>query len=278
MGMILKTKVIGNNELRPAKFSFTDIRAEADLILQQARRDLDQARAQAETIIRQAEHEIQERRRQAEEQGYHSGYEKGCDEGRRVGSDQALAEGRGNFAQHTESLQESLHDVLRQIDHRRHELVSQCHQDLLAFSIAIAEKIVRKRVEVDPEAVLGNVKAAIDLVSARSAICVKMNSSDLETLNRLAPEWLTSISDLREISFVADESVAAGGCVLETAGGQIDAQIATQIDNIVKQFTPALSDDIKSWQGDSTWEEAPETDRKRPNRASRGDLRTSSSK
>lgn len=277
MGVILKSKVIGSSDLQPSAFNFADIRAEAEQILQRARRELDDARARAEAIVIQAKDQIEETKRQAKAQAYKEGYEKGQAEGLQAGHEQALTEAKQDFATQSRELQESLQHVLSDVSDRRHELVARAHQELLALAIATGEKIVRKRIELDPSAVETNVRAAIDMVASRTAIKIRMNPADVETLKLLCPERAAAFDALRDISFIEDDAVELGGCLIETAGGQIDTQVSTQIDNIVQYLAPSMAEKIKSWQ-QSPGDEAQAKSSKKDSKTNAGKTRKKTGK
>ena len=255
MAVILKKKFVGIDEPRPVRFNLADIRAEAHAILEQARSELAGARTQAHQIIQQASAEAEEIKRktetQARENGYHEGYEKGQAEGRRTGHDQALEESRKQFTEQTSQLQQALQALLTDFDRRRHDLISEAHQDLLGLAVAMAEKIVRTRIEVDPPAVLNLVRSAVDLLASRTAVRIRMNPIDLEALKLLDGQEAERVLGLQDVAFVGDEAVERGGCVIATEGGEVDARIATQIDALVRHIVPAMSEKIKSWQARS---------------------------
>jgi len=248
MAVVLKNKVVGSREIRPARFSLADVRAEADAIVGQAHRELDEARARAEAVVNEAHLQAEDIKRQAEAQGRRDGYEKGLAEGREIGAQQALEEARKDFNDQARQLGAALEELLSNVDRQRHGLITQAQQELLALAVAIAEKIVHRRIEFDSEAVLANVRSAVELVAGSTAIRIRMHPTDLQRLKLFDQGSVEKYFAFEQITFVEDDGIEPGGCVLGTAGGEIDAQVSTQIESIARHFAPTSAEKIKSWQ------------------------------
>ena len=54
---------------------------------------------------------------------------------------------------------------------------------------------------------------------------------------KLKPELIQNFKELKSIVVSADPSIAQGGCILETPGGNIDATIETQLEKIRQCLT-----------------------------------------
>ena len=247
MAVVLKKKLIGSDIPSGSRFSLADVRIEASQILKKARSELDQARAEASRIVEEARKEAERVCADAHAEGKESGFAKGLDEGRAAGREEALEQGRKDYAEKTSVLQEMLSRLVADLEHQRHELISDAHQDVLALVCAIAAKVIRKTIEVDDEAVLNVVKAAVDMVAARSEIQVAMHPSDIDRLKLMDPDGAARYCGNGQVCFVGDERIECGGCVVRTAGGEIDAQIGTQINTIISHVVPNMSDQINVW-------------------------------
>jgi len=258
MGTILKKRLVGveGGSVRGVSvFNLTDIQGEADEILEHARRELDRARAEADAIVQRAKDQGDQIKDAARTQGHREGYEQGLPEGRTSGAEQALDEKRKEFGDQTCQLRSTLANLLTQFDNNRHTLISRAHQELLALALAIAGKVIHQRIEYDPEIVIGTLKAAVDLVASRTAVQVRINPTDLDRLNRFDPQLAQTCLGLRDSTFIPDENIEPGGCLMETKNGQIDGQISTQVDTIVRHIAPAMTDKIESWQHDGPGED-----------------------
>jgi len=229
------------------KFSFSDIRAEADEILRQARGELDRAHAEAREIIERAKIQVEGTRQEAQAEGFQSGYKQGLSEGTQKGREQGLEQAKKDFSEQNVRLRGALESLLRTFESDRNHLMAQAHQDLLALALAMAAKVTRRQLQADPDLGLEIIKNAVGLVGSRSAVTIRVNPDDADRFEVLDPELAKSTFGLEQVKVVKDASVEAGGCVVATDNGSIDAQVSTQLDNLIGQLAPALEASVKAW-------------------------------
>ena len=102
-------------------FNLNDIAAEAQNILETARRE-------SESLLRQARQDIERDRQQAREDGYRAGHEQGARQGREEGHEQALQEAQKEFAQSSAVVCESLQSICAEFYRSKKHLVLQAEQ------------------------------------------------------------------------------------------------------------------------------------------------------
>jgi flagellar assembly protein FliH len=251
MGMILKSSVIEGSNPRMTRFNLTDVRMEAAAIIQRACDQLDAAKQQAQEIVEQAKTQVEGTRQQAQAEGFQTGHAQGVVEGKKEGRQQALEEARKEFAEQNRQLRANLEQVFSHFEAERNHLMAQAHQDLLALALAIARKVTYRHLEIDPGLVIDNVKTAVNLVASRSLVEVKMNSKDIEQFELLDGEKAGKLLNLDHIKIIKDGNVEAGGCVITTNNGKIDAQVSTQLQNLIHQLAPVMEQQVKTWASDS---------------------------
>ena len=110
------------------------------------------------------------------------------------------------------------------------------NRDIVSLTVAIARRVLRRELSVDPEAIHGVVKAALEKVQ-RKEICVV----------RTHPEHVPGVRMYFEkaglsagVEIVADASLQPGGLVVETKRGNLDASVETQLKEIERGFTDRL--------------------------------------
>jgi flagellar assembly protein FliH len=108
-------------------------------------------------------------------------------------------------------------------------------QQVVDFSIAIAEKVTESTVRVDRNAVLDVVRAALAELQHATVVRVRVNPADIETVSA---HWdqLVPRTDLRGADVIADAGVEPGGCVIETGTGTADGQLSTKLTQIAAMF------------------------------------------
>lgn len=144
-------------------------------------------------------------------------YERGREEGYAAGQ-QAAAQVR---AQHAREVGRVL-DALRA---RFGELEAGGAQDVLQLALTIARQVLRREVEVDPQAVLPVLREAVAAVIDQQAHPrVHLHPDDLA---HLAAD-LDADGLFKGCRFIPDAGVRRGGCRVETAASDIDAMLETR--------------------------------------------------
>ena len=153
---------------------------------------------------------------------------RGIEEGNKAGRESALAE-----------LQPVMDRMLRscsEVAGMRARIRKETETDIVTLTVAIARRVLRRELSVDPEAIHGVVKAALEKVQSKE-IC----------LIRTHPEHLPHVRAFFEktghgagIEVAADASLQPGGLVVETKRGNLDASVETQLKEIERGFADRL--------------------------------------
>jgi flagellar assembly protein FliH len=123
---------------------------------------------------------------------------------------------------------DQLGSSIRELAGYRGRLRKDAERDLVGLSLAIARRVLRREVSLDPEAVLGIVKAALEKLDAREVYRVRLHPEDVGLLGRrMEPVGLG-----RNVELSADSSIERGGAVVETTRGALDATIEGQLQEI----------------------------------------------
>lgn len=165
-------------------------------------------------------------RREAE-QAAREAYERGRREGEDAGRQAAEERLAGRF--------EHLARVAEGLATYRPRLRREAEADLVRLSLAIARRVLRRELSVDPAAVLGIVKAAIDRIEVSEIHRIRLHPEHAEVLSQAAASWP------HRVEILPDRRLALGGVVFETArGGAVDASLDAQLMEIERGFTDLL--------------------------------------
>jgi flagellar assembly protein FliH len=115
----------------------------------------------------------------------------------------------------------------------RARLRREAEQDLVRLSLAIARRILHRELTVDPEALGGIVKAALDRLDARDVSRVRVHPADAPIIE----EQLRRGGFGMAAEIVADSGLERGAAIFETSRGQFDASVETQLQEIERGFT-----------------------------------------
>lgn len=113
------------------------------------------------------------------------------------------------------------------------QLVSHFEPEIVRLALAISEKIVRAKVEEDPQVIAAVLEHARAEVPQAQHISIWLHPSDYEILQTLRPDLVQAKAEgARTISIVSSEEIGRGGCRVETELGVVDATIPVQLEEI----------------------------------------------
>jgi flagellar biosynthesis/type III secretory pathway protein FliH len=109
---------------------------------------------------------------------------------------------------------------------------SAAESELRVLAVRIAEKILARELALKPDAVADVVAQALAHAGEPRDVVVRMNPADLEAIERGKPRLVERVRSARAVTFRADETVARGGCIVESELGVVDARLSTQLEAI----------------------------------------------
>ena len=185
---------------RPAADSGKVIEQEVLLAHDEARRIVEQAQARARAIVEEAQQEAAAVQRAAHEGGWASG----------------LAEWQERIVALGEQARAAVEDARPQ---------------LVQLALRVAEKILRRRLEEQPDEVVPMVEEALEAARGYRGghLVVRVNPLDVPALEGFRRRLLDRDQRWQSLEVVAEEGMARGGCRIDTDFGTIDASVETQI-------------------------------------------------
>jgi type III secretion protein L len=127
---------------------------------------------------------------------------------------------------------EQWNDALADAWKQREDFLARHEAELVKLAIAVAKKVIRHSVEVDPGIVLQIAKEALRSVRSERRVTIKVNPSDEAALREQAGALKMLGVEVGELIVIGNPSIEAGGCIVESDVGIIDAQIGTQVASI----------------------------------------------
>lgn len=155
-------------------------------------------------------------------------YQRGFTEGKAVGRAQAEAE----VGPVIEQLSRRLADLAT----LRSRIRNQAEEDLLKLSIAVARRILRRELTLDPESIQGLIKVALEKLQSRELTRVRVHP-DQEPLVR---SCLERLGLPRTLELAADNTLQPGDVRFETPHGILDTSVEAQLREIERGFADRL--------------------------------------
>jgi flagellar assembly protein FliH len=190
-----------------------DAEAEAERIRKEADDEVEQIKKDA---VRAAEEKEEEARKQGHSEGLETGFEEGRAE--------------------SERLIDRLHVVINRAIERRNEIIEESETQIVNLVLQIAKKVVKVISENQKNVVVNNVVQALRKLKEKSDVIIRVNIQDLEMVTNHVQEIIERVEREHHITIAEDSTVDPGGAIIETDFGEIDARIASQLQEIEDQI------------------------------------------
>lgn len=155
---------------------------------------------------------------------------------------QALATARLEMQQESQrrvaALEPALQTTISQLQHELMAWRVEWEQRTINLAIGIAEKICRRELATQPDIVLSQIAAALQLAGSDDQIELRIHPRDREAFGPLIETLIGRLADLSRTQLVEDAQVQVGGCVVRTKYGSIDTQLDTQLARIAEELAP----------------------------------------
>ena len=235
---VVKNEHAGDLMRNAVVFDLGDIRAQAEKILEDAQEA-------AQRIITDAHEEAARITSGAAQRGHADGTAKGMAQGHAQGLEAGQIEGeaaaRESLLPRLEALQQGWTDALSDWNTRRNQQLEEGRRDVLAFSLAIAERVVGQIAACEPERVKDQVAEAIRLVFDRTRLRIRVHPRDSAFMKAHLPDILAQFGTESDARIKADPTVSRGGCIVSTPDGEVDARLETQLSRIVQGVLPEMT-------------------------------------
>jgi flagellar assembly protein FliH len=149
-------------------------------------------------------------------------YQRGLRDGEAVGAERMSEQVNAKLRQ--------LELSIEQLTLHRARIQREAEPELVKLSMAIARRILRRELTVDPDALLGLLKAGLEKIDASEAHRVRVHPEQAALLGKLLADAA------RPIDVIADPSLETGAVVFETSRGALDTGLETQLREIERGF------------------------------------------
>ncbi|MDR3719737.1 MAG: FliH/SctL family protein [Bryobacteraceae bacterium] len=109
-------------------------------------------------------------------------------------------------------------------------------REVVQLSLEIARRILRRELTVDPEAILGLLRAGLESVSLREVLEVRIHPAHVDAVRNA----LQKMGAPAAISIVGDAHLEPGAVSIETRRGGFDASAETQLEEIQRGFADLM--------------------------------------
>jgi flagellar assembly protein FliH len=152
---------------------------------------------------------------------------------------QGEAEGFKKARRQAEVLERRLAVTIEEVALLRPRLRRQAERQMVELALAVARRILHRQLNMDPEALLGIVKAALERVGAREVVEIRVAPAFKAKLESA----LAGLGRPSATRLVDDPGLEAGAVLIETDRGRLDASVATQLEEIERGFADLMGEE-----------------------------------
>jgi flagellar assembly protein FliH len=145
-------------------------------------------------------------------------------------------EGEAATRRRLDAVIEQLARSVEDLSSLRARLRRQAEADLVHLAVAIARRILRRELSLDPEAIAGLVHAALQRLAGQEIARVRVHP-ELALAVRTA---LAEGQGVQAAEVVADARLEVGAVIFETERGNLDASVETQLAEIERGLADRL--------------------------------------
>lgn len=142
----------------------------------------------------------------------------------------AMKEGYEAGLEQSKADLEEIKNSLGQFIRAKEEVFEYIAPDILEISVDIAQKIIKKEIEQDPQVLFNTIVDVLKTLSKEeSKVTLRVNPSEANEVKQAIPELLNLAGLDTKVIVLSDEEVNEGGCMVTTTNGIVDATIDSRI-------------------------------------------------
>ncbi len=155
---------------------------------------------------------------------------------REAGLREGEAAGRSRASAELQPVMERLARSIVEIGRLRARLRREAEADLLRLALAIARRVLRRELTIDPEAMHGLVLGALEKLQGQELCRVRVHPAHAPLLQ----ECLKQSRPGAQVEVIADPSAESGAVIFETERGSLDASTESQLGEIERGLADRL--------------------------------------
>lgn len=213
---------------------------------------LESAHRQAKTIIDEAKEKAAEitkeavRETQKKEEELIIFKEKVREDARLEGAEAGYEEGRENARNEIYATVKNIETIAESSFKIKKEIILSAEREILELSIAVAERILKKQLEIKPEMINEIIKFAINELKDKDEIKIIINPALREQLYNFSEEVKSSLKGMKVVKIIEDKTIHADGAIIESPESRIDVRLETQIAKITEEIMKSFEEEPAS--------------------------------
>jgi flagellar assembly protein FliH len=161
---------------------------------------------------------------------------KATEEGRQAAMQAVEASVRSRLDQQLFHALSAVKQAAERIDQSRQTWQKHGEKHLVELASAIAARLCRRELARGPELSVVWIREALELAITSATITLRLHPQDQASLAGQIQAIRKSLAALGAVEIVADSSITAGGCRVDTQFGSLDQQLESQLARIAEEL------------------------------------------
>lgn len=208
-----------------------DAQHQADSIIEEAKNNAARILEESKQSVEKQQEELEILKNNTLEEARQTGMQIGMEEGYQKATEEVFSK-----VINLEAIADSSFQLKK-------EIILSAEHEILQLSIAIAEKILKKQLEIKPEMITEIIRAAINELKDKEEIKIIVNPALKDQLYNFSEELKTAIKGMKTIKIVEDKTIHANSAIIESPESRIDARIETQIAQITEELMETFAEE-----------------------------------
>lgn len=221
---LLKADVLAQRG-QAVSFQYADIQQRCDDQLQAAQ-------LRAEEILAEAAAEVDRLR----EEAWQVGHATGALQAETEFDARVEAEVQLRVRERLSHMVPALQSATKQLIDDREQILLQWETAAIRLSLTLAERIVRRELQIQPAAPRALIAEALQLTAGATSIVLRLHPVDVAEMEADSTDWRQFSNTSAQIKVIADSGVTRGGCLVETPEGEIDGRIESQLSRLAEEL------------------------------------------
>lgn len=174
--------------------------------------------------LKEAEDKVLKKARETalfiEKEAYEKGFAQGEKDGLELGQ------------KRIDTVVQQMTTLLQELQNQRELFHQSCEREVLDLVLRICKKIVHHELKLNDEVILATLQNVSKYIIDQQRIIVRLNPADVQFLENHFDQCSSIGNRGQGMKMLSDLSITRGGCIAETAFGDIDGTIESQMDQI----------------------------------------------
>lgn len=156
---------------------------------------------------------------------------------RKSGFEEGLRQAKAEDSAEISAAADRLAHHLKEVQVLKNRIRNEAEAELVRLALAIARRVLNRELTVDPDSIQGIAHAALQKLQQRELVRIRVHASGVASIKSAIERC--GLSGAADVS--SDPSMGVGDLVLETARGELDASVDTQLREIARGFADRLA-------------------------------------